>query len=270
MSDLRADCTRCMGLCCVAPGFARSADFAIDKPAGTACPNLSADDSCSIHAELRPRGFPGCTTYDCFGAGQQVTQQTYGGAVTWRSDPGAAGEMFRVFAVMRALHELLFYVTEAQRLTVPEALHEQLAQAGADTRRLTEADAGDLDGFDVDGLRLRVVPLLRAASEHVRGSSAAHRALPRDLVGHDLRGADLQGADLRGAVLVGADLRGAGLQLADLTGADLRATDVRGTDLRSTLFLSQLQVNAARGDARTTLPAGLERPAHWPAATTQG
>lgn len=98
MSELRADCARCMGLCCVAPGFARSADFAIDKPAGTACPNLAADDSCSIHSELRPRGFPGCTTYDCFGAGQQVTQQTYAGAATWRSDPASAGEIFRVFA----------------------------------------------------------------------------------------------------------------------------------------------------------------------------
>jgi hypothetical protein len=31
---LRADCERCFGLCCVAPAFAASADFAIDKDAG--------------------------------------------------------------------------------------------------------------------------------------------------------------------------------------------------------------------------------------------
>ena len=38
--ELRADCSRCVGLCCVAPAFARSADFAVDKPAGTPCTNL--------------------------------------------------------------------------------------------------------------------------------------------------------------------------------------------------------------------------------------
>ncbi len=269
MSDLRADCAACMGLCCVAPGFARSADFAIDKPAGTPCPNLSADDSCSIHAVLRPRGFPGCTTYDCFGAGQQVTRHTYGGAATWRSHPESAGEMFRVFAVMRALHELLFYLDEALRLTRPGALHDRLNLAAADTDRLTRTSAAALDGFDVDALRERVVPLLRAASEQARASGVGRRApqLPRDLIGRDLRGADLRGADLRGALLVGADLRGALMHLADLTGTDLRAADVRGTDLGSTLFLSQLQVNASRGDERTALPAGLERPPHWPRAT---
>ena len=67
--DLRADCARCFGLCCVAPAFAASADFAIDKPAGQACPHLAGDFRCGIHDELRPRGFPGCTVYDCFGAG---------------------------------------------------------------------------------------------------------------------------------------------------------------------------------------------------------
>ena len=50
---LRADCSRCAGLCCVAPAFAASADFAIDKPAGHACPHLRDDALCGIHAELR-------------------------------------------------------------------------------------------------------------------------------------------------------------------------------------------------------------------------
>lgn len=29
--EVRADCSRCFGLCCVALPFARSADFAVDK-----------------------------------------------------------------------------------------------------------------------------------------------------------------------------------------------------------------------------------------------
>lgn len=268
MSDLRADCSRCMGLCCVGPGFARSADFATDKPPGTPCLHLDGF-ACSIHTDLRPRGFPGCATYDCFGAGQQVTQHTYRGAVTWRSEPGAAGQMFRVFAVMRALQELLFYLTEAVSLTAPGELRDALEQAGARTQHLTQQSAETLDGLDVDGLRDEVVPLLRHASEVARAPVTGRRTprLPRDLAGHDLREVDLSGADLRGALLVGADLRGARLRLADVTGADLRGADVRATDLASVLFLSQVQVSAARGDERTTVPAGLRRPGHWAGAT---
>ncbi len=74
---LSADCANCFGLCCVGPAFAASADFAIDKAAGTPCPNLGGDFRCGIHDQLRPKGFAGCTVYDCFGAGQKVSQVTF-------------------------------------------------------------------------------------------------------------------------------------------------------------------------------------------------
>ena len=54
---LRADCARCFALCCVAPAFAISVDFAINKRAGKACPNLQADFRCGIHTRLRQQGF---------------------------------------------------------------------------------------------------------------------------------------------------------------------------------------------------------------------
>ena len=61
----------------------------------------------------------------------------------------------------------------------------------------------------------------------------------------------------------GADLRGLDLGTADLLGADLRNADLRGADLSRSLFLTQPQVTAARGDASTRLPSVLQRPVHW-------
>ena len=84
-----------------------------------------------------------------------------------------------------------------------------------------------------------------------------------DLIGAKLKGADLRGANLRGAYLIGADLRGADLRLADLIGADLRDADLAGADLTDAIFLTQSQLDAARGDAATRLPPSLTRPAHW-------
>ncbi|WP_320069804.1 pentapeptide repeat-containing protein [Micromonospora sp. RTGN7] len=260
--DLRADCSRCFGLCCVAPAFAASSDFAVDKPAGRPCPNLGGDFRCGIHRDLRAKGFAGCTVFDCFGAGQQVSQVTFTGR-DWRAAPETAGRMFDTFAVMRPLHELLWYLTEAVALTPPGPLHEDLDTALAETRRLTSGGPQELLALEVDGHRDRVNPLLSRAGDLARGDRAGADHRGAVLIAADLRRADLTGANLRGTVLLGADLRDVDLTLADLTGADLRGADLRGADLRRALFLHRSQVDAARGDHRTALPASVPRPAHW-------
>lgn len=262
--DLRADCARCTGLCCVAPAFSASSDFAVDKPAGTACRNLQTDFRCGIHGELRERGFPGCTVFDCFGAGQKIAQDTFGGQ-DWRSAPHLAEAMFTAFGVMRQLHELLWYLTEA--LTRPQArpVHDELRAALAATEQLTRRDPDDLVDVDVAAHRQQVNVLLLRTSELVR-ATAPHPQVDRrgaDLIGKSFRGADLRGANLRGAYLIGADLRGADLAMADVIGVDLRGADLRGTALAESLFLTQFQVNAATGDLATTLPSSLTRPLHW-------
>jgi uncharacterized protein YjbI with pentapeptide repeats len=261
---LRANCANCAALCCVAPAFAASADFAIDKPAGRACPNLQDDFRCGIHDRLRDRGFPGCTVFDCFGAGQQVTQQTFGGR-SWREFPELAGPMFAVLPVMRQLHEMLWYLTEAQTLRGAEPLSEDVRAARERTERLTEGTPAELTGFDVGAYRQEVGGLLQRVSELVRAGIEGRGRDRRgaDLMGADLRKANLRGVSLRGAYLIGADLRGADLGTADLLGADLRAAELRGADLATCLFVTQPQLEAAKGDAATRIPAVLTRPAHW-------
>jgi uncharacterized protein YjbI with pentapeptide repeats len=259
--DLRADCANCFALCCVVPAFSASVDFAIDKNAGRPCPNLRADFRCGVHAHLRDKGFRGCTVYDCFGAGQKVSQTTFGGR-DWRSAPGTARPMFEVFPIMRDLHELLWYLTEAMTLRPARPLLTELRRARDDLRRLTEKGQEELLNLDVTARRREVNALLLRASELVRGPGRRdHRGA--DLIGARLPGADLGGASLRGACLIGADLRGADLRMADLTGADLRDADLSGADLTGAIFLTQSQLDAAKGDTRTRLPASRVRPAHW-------
>jgi hypothetical protein len=260
-AHLRADCSRCAALCCVAPAFAASADFAIDKPAGTPCPNLRDDDLCGIHDRLRDRGFPGCAVFDCFGAGQRVTQGTFGGR-TWRESPELAGAMFAVLPVMRQLQEMLWCLTEAATRAEAAPLHPEIAAARTRTERAADGSPDELADLDVASMRRVVGDLLERISALVRGTSAPDRR-GADLMGRDLRRARLRNASLRGAYLIGADLRGVDLGTADLLGADLRAADIRGTDLSRCLFLTQPQVEAALGDAATALPAVLTRPAHW-------
>lgn len=267
--DLRADCGRCAGLCCVAPAFTASADFAMDKPAGQPCRNLLADFRCSIHDSLRERGFAGCAVFDCFGAGQQVTQVTFGGR-DWRESPEIATSMFTVFAVMRQLRELLWHLTEARTLLPACPLSDELDRARERTERLTGADPDELAAFDATAYRQEIGPLLTRVSEVVRAEvrDSAPDRKGADLIEANLQGADLRGTGLRGAYLLGADLRGANLCKADLLGADLRVADLRGAFLAESIFLTQPQLDAANGDAATTIPSSLTRPRHWSASVT--
>jgi len=273
LADLRADCGECFGLCCVALPFARSADFAIDKDAGKPCPNLKTDSKCGIHTQLRQKGFTGCTVYDCFGAGQKVSQVTFGGR-DWRSGTREdARRMFDVFPVVRQLHELLWYLTEALTLPAARPVHADLRRVLGETERLSRQTPEELGELDVGAHRQDVNVLLLRTSELVRAEAAAGRGgkgRPKDrrgadLMGARLKGADLRGANLRGAYLIAADLTGADLRGADMIGADLRDTDLTDADLTGAFFLTQPQVNGARGSAGTRLPVSVARPGHWTA-----
>lgn len=265
-TELKADCAQCFGLCCVALPFSASADFAIDKAAGSPCRNLRTDNRCGIHTELRQRGFNGCTVYDCFGAGQKVSQVTFGGS-DWRSGSGERARlMFDVFPVVRQLHELLRYLTEALELPAAGPIHSELRRELDRAEALTREAPEELAGLDVSSVRQDVNVLLLRASELARAGLGRGRKKERrgaDLMGARLKGADLRGANLRGAYLIAADLTGADLRSADLIGADLRDTDLTDADLTGALFLTQPQVNAAKGSSGTRLPASVTRPGHW-------
>ena len=185
---LRADCAQCVGLCCVAPAFAASADFAIDKAAGQPCPHLQADFRCGIHARLRDRGFRGCAIYDCFGAGQRVSRTVVAGSGWW-ADPGIAPGLITAFATVRQLHELLWYLAEALELAATRPLHPELRAARDQTEGLAGGDAAALEALDVAAHRQAVNALLRRASGLARAASPGPAL--------DRRGADLIGADLR-------------------------------------------------------------------------
>jgi hypothetical protein len=261
-ASLRADCGRCFALCCVAPAFARSSEFAIDKPAGVPCPHLGEDHRCTIHTRLRAEGFAGCTAYDCFGAGQRLAQDTFGGR-DWRTHREVADPMMAALPVLRGLHELLWYLGDALARPSSGPLAAELGSVLDEVEEAAASPADRILTVDVDALRSRAAPLLREASGLARADLGGDDLVDRDLAGRDLRGADLRGACLRGAHLLHADLRNVDLRLADLLGADLRGADLGGARLTGALYLTQTQVGGALGDRRTTIPADLERPLHW-------
>jgi pentapeptide repeat protein len=221
--ELTADCSRCVGLCCTVLPFSRSADFAFDKPAGTRCRHLATDASCGIHERLRESGMRGCVAYDCFGAGQSVTET----------------DRVPHFLVVEQVHEIAWYLADAADRRA------DVAALVAETELLAASPSPSQPV--VDDLRSRVAPVLRAVAGAARSTYDGFLDLAgADLAGADLRGADLRGAALRGAVLLGADLTGADLTDADLLGSDLRGASLAGADLSRALYVTRRQLGSVQ------------------------
>ena len=161
-SQLRADCTRCSGLCCVGPAFDADQGFGFDKPAHTPCANLRPDYRCAIHRERRSRGFPSCVTFDCYGAGQRVTQQLFGGK-SWRSSPELAPRMFDAYSRYRVLHELMALLEVAiARASSPDAA-ARLRETRQSIDELCESGAALDEALPMDELRRDVLNHVRRA-----------------------------------------------------------------------------------------------------------
>ncbi len=256
--DLRADCSACVALCCVAPGFEVSADSPIHKPAGEPCPNLATDYRCRIHDRLRPNGFYGCAAFDCFGAGQRTSRAFE--QRTWRNDQAVAHAMFQSFGMLRLLHEILWYLEEASDRLATGTLRDEVSQLRKRTQEAAQAGPDDLLDFDAGVLRGDAAALLERVSRALRGDEVGASLRGADFAGQRLERADLRRADLRSACLIRADLRSADLRLADLLGADLRGADLRSANLSDAIFVTQAQVQAAIIDRLTILPPALVRP----------
>lgn len=65
------------------------------------------------------------------------------------------------------------------------------------------------------------------------------------------------------ALLIAANFSGCTFYGINLLGADLREADFSDSDLRGAFFLTQGQLNAAKGNRNTRIPEGLSHPSHW-------
>ncbi|MCF6409840.1 BTB/POZ domain-containing protein [Pseudalkalibacillus salsuginis] len=266
-NHLKSDCKNCFGLCCVALPYAESADFPFNKDGGEPCRHLCSNNLCSIHDQLRGRGFHGCVSYECFGAGQHVSQSIYKGE-DWREDLEHAEEMFTVFPLVQQLFEMLWYLKQALTLKETQSFHAGLQKMYEETVELTEKKPKEILEIDIVAHRNCVNDLLKATSKVYRADIVKKGKKKRikkglDYIGANLKGLNLQGEDFRGKLMIAANLSQSDLRKADFIGADLRGADLRGADLTKALFLTQSQINSATGNTNTRIPGHLDKPSHW-------
>lgn len=269
--ELQPDCEKCFGLCCVSLYYSSINGFPINKDVGKTCINLAGDFKCKVHENLNEKGLKGYIVYDCIGAGQKVAQVIYSGH-DWKEKSGHSKEMFNVFINMKQLHEMLWYLNESIRLQDNNINKDKLIKKINEIESLTYLEPKSIINLDLTPIRTGVNTLLLQTSEFLRrkvnngknslkGKKALGGAL--NLMGANLRKKDLRGINLSGAFLIAANLRGLDLSFTDLIGSDLRDADLSEANLSNSIFITQAQINSAKGDANTRLPKSITRQRHW-------
>lgn len=269
LESLSIHCENCCGLCCAALCFAASDGFPADKPAGVSCRHLTGDFRCAIHSRLKSCGFKGCMAFDCMGAGQKLCQNQYAGR-SWRESAAVAQEIYTAFYRLYTLHQMLWYLAEAASLLASRHLEGKLHAQISRVEQATCLPSEALMALPAEEYRRDTNALLKRAWQAVQDDLHMAPVKKADgnhmYMGKDLRRKPLAGQDMSMSLLIAANLSGCSLYGVNLLGADMRDTDIRGADLRESLFLTQGQINAARGNRDTRLPPHLTYPVAWDAA----
>ena len=260
---MKSNCSKCSGLCCTALFFSKADGFPKDKVSGQPCINLLNDYRCKIHPQLEKQKMKGCIGYDCFGAGQQVTQVIYQGQ-TWRDMPNLATEIFDVFIMVFKLYQIRYYLTEAMLLIPAQPLKNSVQSLIKENIKICQDQPGNILSFDLEQYRhranhsLKQVCKLLPQSIHSEG-----KKVPANFLGGNFKGQDMSGADLSAKLLIAANFEKSLFNGTLFLGADTRDTNFKNADLSEAVFLTQGQVNSAQGNRQTKLHYNLDYPVTW-------
>ncbi|MFZ7132157.1 MAG: pentapeptide repeat-containing protein [Eubacteriales bacterium] len=258
---LRIDCDRCSGICCVALYCMKTDGFPENKEAGLPCKHLMSDFQCDIHTVLANKNMKGCLAYDCFGAGQKVTQSCYPNE-DWKTNPEKANEIFQVFMVVFQLHQMAWYLLESLSLVRDEHLKADIDELITKNKKMTACASDEILHMDIEEYKASVNQVIKQVSARSAVFSS-NEVDSKDYFGINFRRANLNGRDFSMALMIAANLEGCSLQGTNFLGADIRDANIKNTDLSDCIFLTQMQINSAKGNSNTKLPINLSRPSYW-------
>ncbi len=261
--NMKSDCSKCSGLCCTALFFSKMDGFPKDKVSGQPCFNLLKDYRCKIHSQLEKQKMKGCIGYDCFGAGQHVTQVIYQGQ-TWNDLPDQSKEIFDVFIIVFQLYQIRYYLTEAMSLISAKPLEKSIKYLIEENIKMCHYRPNSILSLDLEQYRQKSNPILKQVCRLLQQSiHSENKKVPANLPGGNFKGKDMSGADLSSKLLIAANFEKSLFHGTIFLGADTRDTNFNNADLSEAVFLTQRQVNSAKGNRNTKLPYHLDYPSTW-------
>lgn len=259
LKELNIDCEKCSGLCCVGLYCSKIDGFPEDKEANIPCKHLQSNFKCDIHSQLFKKNLKGCLTYECFGAGQKVTQM-YGASGDWSTNSSQRKEIYEVFLRITQLHQMRWYLIQAFNMNKSLELNKEIALLIQENEEIANQEPNRLLNYNLCPYREKTNNILRRITEQIAKPSKEKN---KSFLGRDFKGKNLDGRDFSMALMIASNLESCSLREANFLGTDMRDANVKNADMSQSLFLTQMQVNSAKGNSATKLPLYLSRPSSW-------
>ena len=257
-----SDCSRCSGLCCIALYCFKSDGFPQNKPVGKPCINLMDNFKCRIHNDLERMGMRGCIGYDCFGAGQYLTEEVYSG-VTWQTQPERVKEICDLYMFMYRMFQLRFFLYESKKLASSETLLPEINQLLQENDEICRLPIQEMLPYPIDAYQDKVNHVLKKSCVELNKFLGVKNSTETNFLNRNFKGKNLSGFDFNMKPLIASNFQNCNFKGATFIGTDTRDANFDGADLREAVFLSQGQINAAKGSRRTKLPKHLKYPVTW-------
>ncbi len=252
------DCANCSGLCCTALHFSKSEGFPENKIAGRPCLNLMSDFTCKVHDSLKELNYKGCMSYDCFGAGQYVTQNIFKGE-TWKNYK-KTNVVYDVFNIIQQLFEVRYYLIDSLRVSDSLNITDDLVELIDENIRLCSLPYEEMLSINMQDIKTKSNVLLKRICADLTKTTKVDTI---GYLGKSFKSKDFSNTDLSMKLLIASDFSFCNFNQAVFIGADTRDTNFTGADLSKALFLTQRQLNASTGNKETRLPKHLEYPTNW-------
>lgn len=205
----------------------------------------------------------GCIGYDCFGAGQYVTQCIYKGE-TWQTSQEQSEEIFDVFLVIFQLYQMRYFLEESKIIIPAKELWSDIQNLISENEALCKSTPQDILDIDIESYRNRVNIILKQVCSFIKKSfkNSDNKGIT-DFLGRNFTKRNMSGLDLSMKLLIGSNFDSCIFDGTIFLGADTRDTNFNNSDLREAVFLTQGQINSAKGNRNTKLPKHLDSPVTW-------
>ena len=157
---------------------------------------------------------------------------------------------------------MLWYLIEAASLIPDECLQATIDALICENGQMARLPAEEIAQPDMQAYRRKVNAVLKQVSGvvSINPSGKIHR---ENCLGKDFRKAMLDGRDFSMSLMIAANFEGCSLKGTNFLGADIRGANLKNADLSESIFLTQMQINSAKGNSNTRIPEKLSRPITW-------
>ncbi|MGN1181640.1 MAG: pentapeptide repeat-containing protein [Faecalibacillus sp.] len=261
-SQFVSDCCQCSGLCCIALYCFQSDGFPQDKPIGKPCIHLMNNYRCQIHQQLEEKKMKGCIGYDCFGAGQYLTHDIYHG-ITWKMHPEKITEICEMFIRIYRLFQMRFFLYESLKLISSQDLLGDIYQLINENEMICHMTIDKILQYSIEDYQDKVNQILKKVCHQLKRYLNIKEKKKQNFIHHNFDNQDMTGVDLNMKLAIASSFKNCQFKGATFIGTDTRDANFEGADLREAIFLTQGQINVAKGSRKTKLPNHLYYPITW-------